>query len=146
MKKPEGFKTYKQRGEWVELMFMTRAAEHGYSVSRPWGDSTRYDVSVEHEGRFARVQVKSTTVDRGIGYTCFLKRTGIHYYTLAEVDFFAIYIIPADAWYILPARVVLGNTSNIMLAPARKGQKYRRYLEAWELLGRRRRASLSRRL
>ncbi len=37
----EVFKTYKQRGEWVELLFMTRAAKRGYVVSKPWGDSAR---------------------------------------------------------------------------------------------------------
>ena len=38
---------YKRRGEWVELIFMMRAAELEFNVSKPWGDSSRYDVSVE---------------------------------------------------------------------------------------------------
>jgi hypothetical protein len=71
MASPGIFKTYKQRGEWVELLFMTRAAERGFSVSKPWGDSNRYDVSVEIEGRFRRVQVKSTSSLRGEhGFIC----------------------------------------------------------------------------
>src|SRR5438876_2244079 len=57
---PRFIKDHKQRGEWAELRFMARAAEHGLSVSKPWGDSQRYDVTVEHNGRFLRVQVKST--------------------------------------------------------------------------------------
>lgn len=36
------FKTFKERGEWVELCFMTRALEHGYKISKPWGDSAPY--------------------------------------------------------------------------------------------------------
>jgi hypothetical protein len=47
MKKKGGFATYKRRGEWVELIFMMRAAELEFNVSKPWGDSSRYDVSVE---------------------------------------------------------------------------------------------------
>ena len=31
----------KKRGEWVEMQFMARAAQHGLTVSRPWGDSAR---------------------------------------------------------------------------------------------------------
>jgi hypothetical protein len=31
----------KLRGEWAELRFMTRAAEHGLMISKPWGDSAR---------------------------------------------------------------------------------------------------------
>ncbi len=120
---------------------MTRAAEQGYSVSKPFGDSTRYDVSVENEGRFRRVQVKSTSSSRGeLGFICTLKRTGIHYYRLDEVDFFAIYVLPEKVWYILPARVVLRLVSNIRLAPRDKTQKYTAYIEAWHLLGGRTRA------
>ena len=40
------FKTFKERGEWVELCFMTRALEHGYKISKPWGYSSPYDVGV----------------------------------------------------------------------------------------------------
>jgi hypothetical protein len=137
---PGIFKTYKQRGEWVELLFMARAAEHGLCVSRPFGDSTGYDVSVESEGRFWRVQVKSTSAARGDkGFICTLKRTGIHYYRIDEVDFFAIHVVPEDVWYILPARVVLWLNSNIRLAPSEKKQKYRRYIEAWKRFRRKRR-------
>ena len=37
----------KRRGEWVELQFMARAHAHGLIVSKPWGDSARYDFIVE---------------------------------------------------------------------------------------------------
>ena len=30
----------KLRGEWAEMCFMTRAAEHGLSATRPWGPSS----------------------------------------------------------------------------------------------------------
>lgn len=134
------FKTYKQRGEWVELLFMARAAERGFRVSKPWGDSARYDVTAERAGRFRRVQVKSTTVPRGDGgYVCYLKRTGIRYYRVSEVDFFAIYVVGKDAWFILPSRVVLRLKSNIRVAPGHVEQKYARYEEAWDLLLPRRR-------
>ena len=60
----------KLRGEWAELRFMTCAAEHGLCVTKPWGETARYDFAVEHEGHFVRVQVKSTMfMDRG-GYSC----------------------------------------------------------------------------
>lgn len=37
----------KERGEWVELCFMAKAAGMGMLVSKPLGDSCRYDVLVE---------------------------------------------------------------------------------------------------
>jgi hypothetical protein len=140
------FATYKRRGEWVELIFMMRGAELGFNVSKPWGDSARYDVSVEDEGKFRRVQVKSTDVPRGDGgYVCYLKRTGIRYYRLKDVDFFAIYVLEKKTWFILPSRVVLRLKSNIRVAPGMKEQKYARYEEAWHLLRKRRRRRAHRR-
>jgi hypothetical protein len=62
----------KLRGEWAELRFMTRVAEHGIMISKPWGDSARYDLMIEHHGRVLRIQVKSTMrIVRGC-YRCHL--------------------------------------------------------------------------
>jgi hypothetical protein len=58
----------KLRGEWAEMCFMTRAAEQGLCVTRPWGEMSRHDFAVQYKGHFVRVQVKSTMfLDRG-GY------------------------------------------------------------------------------
>jgi len=65
-------KNSKLRGEWAELRFMTRVAEHGVMISKPWGDSARYDLVIEHHGRVLRIQVKSTMrIVRGC-YRCHL--------------------------------------------------------------------------
>src|SRR5882762_10288710 len=102
----------KQRGEWAELRFMSRAAEHGLRVSKPWGDSARYDFAVEHGGLFLRVQVKSTTQKRR---HCYFVR--IQLYTDSEIDFLAAYIIPEDAWFILPIEVVMRTPGALTLSP-----------------------------
>jgi len=36
----------KLRSEWAEMGFMTRAAEHGLNVARPWGEMSRYDFAL----------------------------------------------------------------------------------------------------
>jgi PD-(D/E)XK endonuclease len=124
----------KLRGEWAELRFMALAAEHGLSVSKPFGDSQRYDVTVESKGHFLRIQVKSTMARFGKGYICTFIRTGMAPYKPEDLDFFAIYVIPADVWYIIPAKVATRYAHNIMLSPQLKGHKYEPYLEAWSLL------------
>ena len=133
MKKP-GMKIRhpKLRGEWAELCFMTRAAEHGLQVTKPWGETARYDFAVEYEGRFVRVQVKSTMfVDRG-GYSCSVRgRSGP--YEGDPFDVVAAYLIPEDVWYIIPAGKIRGQGS-IALYPHLKNGKYARYKEAWHLL------------
>ena len=57
----------KRRGEWAEMRFMAMAAENGLEVTKPFGEMARYDFIVEYQGRFARVQVKSTIRTLGIG-------------------------------------------------------------------------------
>ena len=37
---------------------MAKAAKFGLRISKPWGESTRYDMVIETGGRFLRVQIK----------------------------------------------------------------------------------------
>jgi len=127
-----GARTCKQRGEWAELCFMARAADRGLNVSRPHGDSASYDVGVESNGRFLRVQVKSTTFQRKESFACNIVGPKHERYARGTVDFFAVYLVPLDVWYIIPFAVVEGNQS-LNLTP-RKGHKLAQYMEAWNLL------------
>lgn len=127
-------KNHKQRGEWAELRFMALAAEHGFNVTKPWGDSARYDFAIDHNGQFLRIQVKSTIARFCGGYVCSFKSSRCQHYKRSEVDFFAVYVIPEDVWYIIPAEVGTVLRGHFLLAPHRKGQKYEPYMEAWDLL------------
>ncbi len=129
----EIFKTYKQRGEWVELLFMTRAAKRGFIVSKPWGDSARYDVGIEQDGRFKRVQVKGTDCREGDSYICHLAGSKLKAYTVKQIDYFAIYLLREDIWYIFPAKRLIGQNV-VVLSPHREGSVHGRYKEAWGLL------------
>ena len=140
MAKCKGFRNYKQRGEWVELQFMARAIRKRFRVSRPWGDSSPYDVGVEYGRQFLRVQVKSTSYRLANGYLCgFKPNQKAKRYTASQLDFFAAYIVPEDVWYIIPAVVVLKTkSSGLMLFPVqpmrRDCYKYESYREAWKQL------------
>ena len=128
-------KNHKLRGEWAELQFMARATGMGFGISKPWGESRRYDVGVEHGGRYMRVQVKSTIYKVGNAYVCNTRPDNDHRpYTVRDIDFMAAYVIPVDVWYILPVRVALRVKGNIWLSPHKKGHKYEAFLEAWALL------------
>ena len=124
----------KRRGEWVEMQFMARAAAHGLTVSKPWGDSARYDFIVESRGLCQRVQVKSTTSTQGDSYKC-TTRTTVPY-NAKQVDFIACYIIPEDIWYIVPTREMIWARSGVFLNPRLPRNRYFRYMEAWHLLKR----------
>jgi len=143
MKHWERFKSYKERGEWAELQFMAQAALRRFAVSKPWGDVRPYDIGIEHGQNFLRVQVKSTTYRVGAGYLCqfkpnYLKKKD---YSLKEIDLFAAYVIPEDAWYLIPAVLLLGQRRKTMAMlcptkpPAKKASYcYECYRDDWDLL------------
>jgi len=123
----------KRRGEWAEMRFMAMATENGIEVSKPYGETAHYDFAVEHDGKFARVQVKSTYAKQGrSGYACAL-RGGMGPYGPNDFDFVAIYVIPEDLWYIIPTKNLRGRYT-LGLYPNLKNARYERYREAWHLL------------
>jgi hypothetical protein len=131
-RKPRIIQDKKKRGEWAESVFMARAGEHGLPVSRPWGEMSSYDFVIGKTGRFVSVQVKSTICQSGTGYDCTV-RGGHKAYAPGSFDFVAAYVVPEDAWYIIPAKLIQGKKS-IMLYPKLQTAKYEGYREAWQLL------------
>jgi hypothetical protein len=127
------FASFKKRGEWVELLFMTVAAGLGFNVAKPWGETNSYDVVIENEGRFLRMQVKSTEVWKDGCYVCHLHAYGNRLYTEKQIDYYAIYVLPEDVWYIFPAQTLAGMTA-VAMTPNRATAKYNNYKEAWWLL------------
>lgn len=132
----------KERGEWVELLFMANAARMGLKVARPHGDSARFDVIVEDGGgKFYRVQVKSTTFNRKGCYECLCfwsrvsKTRQAKQYSEEQIDCVAAYVVPEDSWFIIPVGEL--RTKTLYLPPRERAEqsRYGRFLEAWELLG-----------
>jgi PD-(D/E)XK nuclease superfamily protein len=137
MKFKNTIKNCKRRGEWAELEFMAAAAKHGLEVFNPRGDSATYDAVVETRGHFVRVQVNSTTALRPEGcYRCNIRPASGLPYKRGDFDFIAVYVIPEDVWYIIPARlVVAGNKRTaIVLYTNNLTGRWAPYREAWHLL------------
>jgi len=124
----------KARGEWAELRFMARAAELGLRVTKPWGDNAPYDLAVDCAGHFLRIQIKCTQQKRWNSYRCCIAANHAPY-TPDQIDFIAAYVIPADAWYLLPITAIAGQPE-ILLSPHRPRSKYSKFKEAWHLLNR----------
>ena len=120
---------------------MANAARLGLKVARPHGDSSRYDVIVQGGGRLYRVQVKSTLFNRKGCYECLCfwsrvtKTREAKQYSEADIDLVAAYVVPEDAWFLIPASEIRGKT--LYLPPRNRADrsKYGRFLEAWDLLG-----------
>jgi PD-(D/E)XK endonuclease len=129
---PKIIKDNKQRGEWAESVFTARAAENGLPVSKPSGDSTSFDCVVGRPGKFVAVQVKCTVAElrKRKGYICSVC-SGRKVYRARAFDFLAAYVVPEDAWYIVPASLIRGQGSICLCSSE---PKYEEYREAWHLL------------
>ena len=130
--KAEIIRDNKKRGEWAESVFAARAAGHGLAVSKPSGESERFDYVVGHPGKFVAVQVKCTIARQpnAKGYICNLKSNN-EKYRAGSFDFVAAYAILEDTWYIIPESAIRGMSAICLCSTM---PKYERYREAWDLL------------
>lgn len=123
------------RGEWAEAAFLKKALTLGFAVCRPFCEHYRFDfVLVSPSGHTCRIQVKSSWVKASDdGYRLRLSHAGFAYGS-NDIDFFAAYIGPEDAWYIIPVTDV--TSRNAAFFPHNPGTRSRweRYREAWHLL------------
>jgi len=125
----------KERGAWAELYFMALAAGHGLRISSPYGGFASYDVGLETTGPILRVQVKCTLCrhPKG-GYSVSIRGPKYRGYARGTVDFFALFIIPTDDWFIIPYAVIGKRYATLHFTPGGKRQKHGKYREAWNLL------------
>ena len=100
----------KQKGNITELETMLAFIKLGYNVLTPYGDCERYDYVVDVNGKFIRIQSKTSHSDddgasfRFSGRSSNRKDGKIihHQYTNNEIDYFVttfndkVYLIPVD--------------------------------------------------
>lgn len=125
---------HKLRGEWAQWQFVARALAMGFRVALPLGECCRYDVLVDNPTGFHRVQVKSSIFHDGYSYRCNCHASGKTRYTPEEFDFMAVYLIPEDTWYIVPAEAANVGTMRLFPPGKNKKNRFHQYREAWELL------------
>src|SRR5580658_5490585 len=127
--------TSKQRGELAEMMFMVKAAKKGFATAKPYGDSRRYDFILDVGQRLWRVQVKSSSAKQYGSYMVNLQRNAngeVIPYDASEIDFVVAYVMPCDAWYVIPVEAIAGQQSAKMcLRGNPRSGKMGKYWEAW---------------
>ena len=126
-----GLTTRKSRGEAAEAAFLAKATSLGFGVSKPWGDSERYDFIVDSGYNFWRIQIKST--QRFANWRYQVKTAGWKAaYTRREIDFLIAYINPENVWYIVPIAVVISH-QHLRSYPngKRHNSRLEKYREAW---------------
>jgi hypothetical protein len=148
----------KRTGERSEAAFLYQANQRRFGVSKPWGDSERYDFILDNRPQpgacsersrkpalslpkgvqLFRIQIKCTDCLRAGAYETRATYTvGNHraVYTRRDIDFIAAHVVPLDIWYIIPVEVCTPQPM-LRFYPHRTAKLMRleKYREAWHLL------------
>ena len=118
------------KGYAAEALFDYLATDKGFTVSRPLAHA-RYDRIIDHNGKLSRVQIKMTSNSRGSGRKSYWVQTsgGNRSLYTDSVDFFAIYIKPECAWFIIPISDITGAAIHLTM-----NGKHTKYINNWNQL------------
>jgi len=135
----------KLKGDIAEQAFVLHALRHDWNVLKPFGDRLPYDLVLESQDVFLKIQVKSAWFDtKSSNYVIDTRRTKANRrkilresYQEEDFDFAAVYIEDLDIFYIFPVEVFLSYGSSIHFVESVKRQRFPRsfkYRDAWNIL------------
>ena len=116
----------KQKGEVAEAFVTYFLKKHGFNVLIPWGEDTRYDLVIEKNGVFKRVQVKYITPKNGV-LEIPIRSSNNHsiiHYSEKDIDIIAAYSPESQKVYLIPLKNIRNRRAvKLRLEPARNKQK-----------------------
>jgi len=128
----------KEIGDTAVAGVLAKLLKKGYAILLPFGDSQRYDLVLDKNGQFFRVQCKSGRVRNGCirfnsSSTQWYKGHRRKNYK-GQVDYFGVYCPDLDKTYLIPVNVV-GETQGILriTKPKNNQAKYIRWCNAFEI-------------
>lgn len=128
----------KEIGDTAVAGVLARLLKRGYAILLPFGDSQRYDLVLDKDGQFFRVQCKSGRVRNGCirfnsSSTEWYKGHRRRNYK-GQIDYFGIYCPELDKTYLVPVDIV-GETQGILrINPPKNNQsKYIRWCNKYEI-------------
>jgi hypothetical protein len=119
--------TPSQIGDISEAIVRARFIEKGYVVLIPQNSALRYDIVVEKDGIFQRVQIKTgrlldgETVYFSASSKDAVTKADVHYHGCIEL--FAIYCPQNEQVYVMPVQDATSTTCTLRLTPAKNNQR-----------------------
>lgn len=125
-------------GERAQAQIAAAVMEYGYTILIPFGEGRRYDMVMEKDNHFYRLQCKAGRYKDGVVVfnTC-----SVHWwartkrsYTKEEIDFFAVYCRFTGKSYLVPVEDVGTTLGSLRVEPtANNQQKGVRWAEDYEV-------------
>ena len=112
----------KQKGISTELQCLAAFSKLGIQILIPYGDYARYDIVIDINNIFYRIQCKTASLEREGVYKIPCRSTAANKsraasrsYTKDEIDFFATII--EDQCYLIPIEECGGNSKMLRFLP-----------------------------
>ena len=121
------FRNSKSVGDITQSQVMAALLMRGKKVLTPFGDNVRYDLVVEEDGRFTRIQCKTGKINRGAVVFSVASsqyhRGGKRRDYRGQVEAFGVFCPDNEKVYIIPIRdLPLMREAKLRLTPAKKSQ------------------------
>lgn len=115
----------KAKGDIAELAVAKKFIEDGWRVLFPYGENHPYDLAVEKNKRFLRVQVKYATPKNGVlEVNCRSSNNwSILHYTSKEIDLIAVYNPKDQKIYYIPVSKINHSELKLRIEPSKNNQK-----------------------
>ena len=123
----------KIKGELTELKCQLYCLEKGYIISKPIVDNARYDLVLDYNGKFYRIQIKTSRwmseEKEGLIFNCKSQHSisggnKIMKYTPEEIDFFMTEF--ENKFYLVPCKTSK-NEMRLRFKPTKNGQDHKAY-------------------
>jgi hypothetical protein len=121
------------KGKLAEHAFAVALLERGITPNWPSVETEPYDLIASVSTALTRIQVKGTEQVRPQLRLSTSTSGKLVRYTKQDVDIVAIWIRPLDMWYLVPIEEIKGQS--ISIRPELTSCKWKKYQEAWHLLG-----------
>jgi len=141
----QGSMDTKLKADIAESAVTTELLKRGFKVLRPLGDRLSYDLSIDLQGKFIRIQVKSAWFnEKDKCYVVDARRTKTNrrrmlrkHYGRDDFDFAIVYIADLNVFYVMPISTFSCYGSTITFVESDKRQRKPKsvdYRERWDLL------------
>jgi PD-(D/E)XK endonuclease len=113
-------------GERAQGVILSEVVKYGYTVLIPFGEAHRYDMVIEKDAKFFRLQCKAGRYINGVirFNACssnWFNKTRKRY-TIEEIDYFAVYCEHTEKVYLVPVEDINGADGTLRVEPTANNQ------------------------
>jgi hypothetical protein len=122
------------KGEITECMVLARLTQLGYKCLIPWGHDHRYDLAIDDDGKFVRIQCKTAHYRKGQECLCLEFSTMTTYARVGgkphlrkgyrgEADYFGVYSPDTGKIYLIPVDDAPDGAATLRLDATKNNQE-----------------------